>query len=82
MIRLHHYFKIPNKLKDLGIYQWLFTSQEENISHYMPPNPDERIHYLPMKLSKKLNGMNLNSLWETLQDNGSVSSTNVYCYKK
>lgn len=53
MIELHHYFKIPNKLKDLGIYQWLFTSQE-NISHYMPPNPDERIHHLPMKLSKNI----------------------------
>lgn len=41
----HHHFKIPNKLKDLAIYQWLFISQEETITHYVPPDPDERIHH-------------------------------------
>lgn len=40
MIELEqHHFKVPNKLKDLGIYEWLFTSQK-TIRYYVPPDPD------------------------------------------
>lgn len=40
----HHHFKIPfNKLRDLGIHHWLFTTQETII--YVLPDPEERIHH-------------------------------------
>lgn len=43
MIELHYHFKAPNKLKDLGIYEWLFTLQKETIRHYVLPDPDKGI---------------------------------------